>query len=80
MRTRVLAGNGRRTPAAAEKSAGESSDSSRQAPATFALVQRQVTNGLTSTMTSSMGRLFDAISSISGVCQIAEYEAEAATA
>ena len=63
MRTRVLAGNGRRTPAAAEKSAGESSDSSRQAPATFALVQRQVTNDsicvLTFDRPNSSANVFD---------------------
>ncbi len=42
------------------------------------VIRRQVLTGLTSIRTSSMGRLFDAVSSLTGVCQTADYEAEAA--
>jgi hydrogenase maturation protein HypF len=46
-------------------------------PDELAILQRQVSTGFLATRTSSMGRLFDAVSSISGVCQVAEHEAEA---
>jgi hydrogenase maturation protein HypF len=42
------------------------------------IIRTQVSTGLLSYRTSSMGRLFDAVSSICGVCQTADYEAEAA--
>ena len=42
------------------------------------VLARQVETGLGSIRTSSMGRLFDAVSSIAGVCHRTAYEAEAA--
>ncbi len=38
----------------------------------------QITRGINSPYTSSMGRLFDAVSSLIGVCQTASYEGQAA--
>jgi hydrogenase maturation protein HypF len=42
------------------------------------LLQRQITQGLNAPPTSSMGRLFDAVASLLGIRQTANYEAQAA--
>lgn len=44
----------------------------------FELVKKQICNGLNSPLTSSCGRLFDAMSALLGICHKAEYEGEAA--
>ncbi|MFR9796527.1 carbamoyltransferase HypF [Streptomyces sp. MS06] len=47
-------------------------------PSERALLARQLERNLACTATSSMGRLFDAVSSLAGVCHRAGYEAQAA--
>jgi len=47
-------------------------------PAEIALIQRQIQAGLNSPLTSSMGRLFDAVSALLGVRGEIDYEGQAA--
>jgi hydrogenase maturation protein HypF len=47
-------------------------------PTERAVLARQLVSGLSCSRTSSMGRLFDAVSSLVGVCHRVAYEAEAA--
>ena len=47
-------------------------------PVELEIVRRQIEKGINSSLTSSCGRLFDAVSSLLGICDVITYEGEAA--
>lgn len=47
-------------------------------PVELAVLRRQVERSLNAPLTSSCGRLFDAVSALLGICRVAQYEAQAA--
>ena len=47
-------------------------------PVELEIVRRQIEAGINSPLTSSCGRLFDAVSSLLGICDVISYEGEAA--
>ncbi len=47
-------------------------------PTELSLIQRQIEKRINSPLTSSMGRLFDAVSALLGICQQINYEGQAA--
>lgn len=49
-------------------------------PETLPILQRQLERGLNAPLTSSLGRLFDAVAALLGLHQVVEYEAQAAMA
>ncbi len=59
---------------------GASALRSRLAPGEEAVIARMIERGVNTPSTSSMGRLFDAISSLAGVADDSRYEGEAAIA
>ena len=46
--------------------------------AEMAVIQQQIAKGINTPLTSSMGRLFDAVSALLGICHAATYEGQAA--
>jgi hydrogenase maturation protein HypF len=48
------------------------------APSEIEIIKKQIENGINTPLTSSMGRLFDAVAALTGVRGIIEYEAQAA--
>ncbi len=69
-----LAGPGRAAPAPE----GAAAFLERLDPREVAIVRTQVSRGLNAPLASSAGRLFDAVSSLLGIRDVAEYEAQAA--
>jgi hydrogenase maturation protein HypF len=56
----------------------ESIPAGRFCPSEAGLIRQQLEHHLNTPLTSSMGRLFDAVSALLGVCEKATYEAQAA--
>jgi hydrogenase maturation protein HypF len=54
--------------------------SGRVDPEEFSAIQHQVKKGISTAYTSSCGRLFDAVASILGICDVITFEAQAAIA